>query len=163
MSTKAEVLARSTKFGSSVVMVMISSINPSIEASFALVSTSSSYAWTSGSCNGWYYSSLISCLWGDWSSIAYHNLSLRRSFTRSIVSLLTVVYSAGMAVIMKIKWRNSRSIFYTMAIHVDGIYAFAWMWWYAAPISALPIKIIFDGYLICMSVFMLSIISRENS
>ena len=52
MNNKAAVLALYTQHGSSMVMVMILSINPSIKASFASIFTASWSALTSGSEGG---------------------------------------------------------------------------------------------------------------
>ena len=124
-TNKAAFLVRSTHFGSSMVMVVISSMNPSIESSFASMSTVSWSAWTNGYCPRWHYNSSSSFLWGDCSSVAYHDLSLRISLPRSISDFLTVVYSDGVGVVPKGKWRHRSERFSTMAMHVDAIRTFA--------------------------------------
>ena len=65
MTNKAEFFARSAQLGPSMVMLMISYMNPSIGASFASMSTIRVSVWASGYSTGWYSSSLSSCMWGD--------------------------------------------------------------------------------------------------
>ena len=65
VTNKAEVFARSAHLGSSMVMLMMSYMNPSIGASFALMSNIRVSTWASGSGTGCYSSSLSICLWGD--------------------------------------------------------------------------------------------------
>ena len=63
-------------------------------------------------------------MWGDCSYIASHYLYLRISFTRLILASLTVVYTSGVGVVMKVKCRNRRSSLSTMEMHVDAICEF---------------------------------------
>ena len=67
---KAVFLAPFAQFGSSTVMVMVSSLNTYIEAFFASMSTASWYAWTSAYFPEWDSYSSSSRLWSDWSSVA---------------------------------------------------------------------------------------------
>ena len=62
MKNKAAFLARPTHLGLSMMMVMMSSMNKSIDASFALISTASWYDWISGSEGGRYSSMGSKCL-----------------------------------------------------------------------------------------------------
>ena len=64
------------------------------------------------------------CLWGDWISVVYYDFSLRRSFTRPISALLTVVYSSGPCLVLKGRRRDRRDSLSTMEIYVDTIDAF---------------------------------------
>ena len=93
------------------VIVIMSSMNSSIEAYFASKSTDSWSAWNSGSCPGCYSSSMSIFLWSDWSSVAYHDFPLRISLSRSITDSLTVVYSVGAGVVPNGKWRHRRARF----------------------------------------------------
>ena len=155
-------MARSTQLGSSMVTEMMSSTNLPIEAFFASMSTASLPAWTSGSCTGWYSSSLSSCTWGDWSYVASHDFLLMISFTRSIASFLTVVYSTGTGVVKKGKRRNRREELSMMEIHVDAIRLLMCMWRYAASRSVFLTRIIFYGHLIHMAAIMWIIMRRKN-
>ena len=47
-----------------------------------------------------------------------------------------------------------------MAMYVDAIYVFGWMWWYAVYRSVFLISIILDVHLIHMTAIMLSILRR---
>ena len=87
-------------------------------------------------------------MWGDWSYVSTHNLSLMRSFPRSIAAFLTVVYSTSDNVVMKGKRRHRKARLSTMKMRVDAIRVFVWMWRYTASISILPIRMVLDGHLI---------------
>ena len=72
MTNKSAFLARYTQHGSSMVMVMMSSMNSYIKASFSLIFTASWSALTSES-EACIYSSLGSkFLWGYWRFAVYH-------------------------------------------------------------------------------------------
>ena len=84
--------------GSSMVSVIMSPMNPSIEDSFYLDSTASFASNTNGVDSGWYSSLNSRCLCRDWGSEASGVVSERRSFLISISASQIVVYSvvAGM-------------------------------------------------------------------
>ena len=102
------------------------------------------------------------CLWGDYSSVSSHDLYLRRSFYRSIVDFITVLYSASKGVLLKGGGSHNRDILSMMAMHVDAIYVVALMRRCAAPISVLPIRMRFGSHLMRMSAIMWSILRRQN-
>ena len=106
---------------------------------------------------------MSSCLWDSWSSVASPNLSLRRSSTRPIADLITIVYSAGAEVVLKGKQMHRWARLSTMETYVDKIHVFTWMRLYAASRSVFPIRMIFDGHLICMDVIMWSILRGKNA
>ena len=126
-TNNAEFLVHSNQIGSSMVMGMILLMNPYVEASLYFMSTAGMYACTSGSDPVWYYSSLSRYLWGDWSSVASHDLYLRRSFHRSISDYLTMVYSSGAGFVKEGRRSHRRDSFSTTVMYVDAICAFWWM------------------------------------
>ena len=138
-------LGLSTQIGTSMVMVIMSLLNPSIKYSFASMSTASASACTSGSFPGWYSSSWSRCLWGGWSSAASHDLSPRRSFPRLVAASLNVMYSYDAIVVLKSSRRHSRASWSTMAMHVDAICAFVWVRQYEVSIYVSPTRMRFDG------------------
>ena len=108
-------------------MVMMSSMNPSIDASVAVMSNAKGSAfsrWLVDCC-------LSSCdskdLCGEFRSSVSQYLSRSRSFPRSISASLTVVYSAGMSVLPKGNRRQRRAGLYTIAIHFDVVVAFSFI------------------------------------
>ena len=162
MTNKAEFLERSTQIESSMAMVMMSSINPSIGYSFSLMSNDSFSACSSWYCPGYYYSSLISCMWGYWSSVVSHYFSLRRSFPRSIATSLTVVYSAGAGVVTKGKRSHIKERLSTMVIHFGVICMFTFLRKYGVSRSILPIRMLLYGHFIHRDTIMWSILRRQN-
>ena len=96
-----------------------------IKSSFALMSTTILSSCNSASVYGWFPSSFSRFLWGDCSSVASYDLSLWRSFPRSIADSLTVLYSYGAGVIPKGRIRHRRTRLSTMVNHVDAIHLFA--------------------------------------
>ena len=141
---------------------MMLPMNPSIDAYFASVYTASVFAFTIGVYSSRYYSMSNKCLCGDCRYIAYHDVSTRRSFTRTIAaSLIFVNSSSASAVMNEIHGQNIDS-FSTIYMHVDVVCKFAWTHWYADSRSVFTIKMLFDNYLICMAAVMWSKIRRNN-
>ena len=66
-------------------------------------------------------------MWGDWISVASHDLYLRRSFKRSISDSLTIVYSFGAGFVTEGRRSYRRDSFSTTVMYVDAICAFLWM------------------------------------
>ena len=58
-----------------------------------------------------------------------HDSSLSRSLHRSIAASLIVVYSAGAGVVPKGNNRQRNASLSTIAMQVDVILAFTWIWW----------------------------------
>ena len=79
---------------------------------------------------------------------------------RSIADSLAIVYSSGAGVVLEFNCRHCRARLSTMAMYVDAIYVFGWMWWYAVYRSVFLISIILDVHLIHMTAIMLSILRR---
>ena len=122
-------------------------MNPSIDAYFASVYTASVFAFTIGVYSSRYYSMSNKCLCGDCRYIAYHDVSTRRWFTRTIAaSLIFVNSSSASAVMNEIHGQNIDS-FSTIYMHVDVIYDFVWTWQYAASRSVSPTKMSFNIHL----------------
>ena len=74
-----------------------------------------------------------------------------------------VVYSAGTGVVPKGRCRWIKPSFPTIAMHVDAVFMFAWMRWYASSRSIFPIRMCFEGYLMYMATTMWSILRSQNS
>ena len=87
---------------------------------------------------------------------------MRRSFLRSIDASLNMVYSYGAGVMSKgIHWRI-KDISPTVSIHVDIIFVFSWTRRYAASRSVFPIRMRFEGHLMCIASIMWIILRRHN-
>ena len=93
ITKNAAFLARYTKSGSLMVIVMMFSMNSSIEDSFESVSTASVSSVTSGFDSNRYSSMCSKRMCCDLMSISYHDVSMRRSFPIYIVVSLVVVHS----------------------------------------------------------------------
>ena len=123
---KAAFFARSTQNGSSMVMVTMLSMDPTIEASFASIFNGRWSALTIGSEAGRHSSLGSKYIWGDYRFVASHDVSKRRSFTRSISASLMVVYSASEGVVPKGRCRQRKASFLklkcmlTLSVHLRG-------------------------------------------
>ena len=160
MTNKSAFLARYTQHGSSMVMVMMSSMNSYIKASFSLIFTASWSALTSES-EACIYSSLgRKFLWGNWRFVTSHGVSSRISSPRSIAASLMVVYYASAGVVPKGRRRQRKYSFSTIAMHDDAICAFVWTRRYTELRSVFPIRIFFEGHLMHMDAIMWSILRR---
>ena len=127
MTNRAALFARSIQFSSLTVMVVMSPMNPSVDASMAVLSTSrgSAFArWFSDLC---LYSFESKDIYGEFRSSVSQDLSRSRSLPRSIAASLTVVYSSGEGVVPKGNHRQMNSRSSTIAIQVDMFVAFAWI------------------------------------
>ena len=106
-------------------MVMMSSMNPSIDASVAVMSTAKGYAvarWISYCC----FSSCGSKYWcGDFRSSVSQDSSQGRSLPRSIAASLTVVYSSDAGVVPKGNLKHGKSSSLTISMHVYAVVSFA--------------------------------------
>ena len=117
----------SIQCSSSTVMVMMSSMKPSIDASAAVMYTARGYSfdiWLSECCLSFFGSEYM-C--GELRLSAYQDLSLSISLPGYIDDFLTVVYSASVGVVPKGNLRQIRDSFSTIAMQVDAVVAFAWI------------------------------------
>ena len=104
---------------------MISSMNPSIDASVDLISNAEGSAveiWISDFC-------LSSCgikyRCDEFRSSVSQDSSRSRSFPRHISASLTVVYSAGASVVPKGNLSQRKASSSTIVMHVDAVVSFA--------------------------------------
>ena len=105
-------------------MVMMSSMNPSIHASVAVMSNSKGSdvsRWLAGCC---FYSCGSKDQCGEFRSYVSQDSSRVRSLPRSIVASLTVLYSAGAGVVPKGNLRQRKARSSTIAMHVNVVVAF---------------------------------------
>ena len=103
-------------------------MNPSIDFFVDVMFTAKGYAvaiWLVGCC-------LYSCgskdLCGEFRPSVSQYLSRSRSFPRSIAASLTVIYSAGAGVVKKGNRRQRKDSLSTIAMHVNAVGAFAYIW-----------------------------------
>ena len=126
-TNRAALFARSIQCLSSTVMVIMSSMNPSIHASVDVMSTAKGSVveiWIAEWCFS-YCGSKDRC--GEFMSSVSQDSSWSRSFPRSIATSLTVLYSAGAGVVPKCNLRQRKSGSYTIAMHVDKVVKFAYI------------------------------------
>ena len=125
MTNGAAIFARSIQCLLSTVMVMILSMNTSIDASVDVMSTANGYAvaiWLAGFC----FSSCGSenpC--GDFRSSVSQDSSRSRSLPRSIDDSLTILYYAGTGVVPKGNPRQRKVRSSTIEMHVNAVVTFA--------------------------------------
>ena len=89
-------------------------------------------------------------------------MSARKSFTRSLSASMMVMHSSGAGVVPKGRHRKRKASFLTLEMHVDAIFAFAWMRWYVLLRSVLPIRMSFKGNLMRVAATMWIILRRQN-
>ena len=129
MTNRATVFARSILCSSSTVIVMMLSMNPSIDASVAVMSTAKGYAvaiWLVDCC----FSSCGSkdrC--GGFRSSLSQDSSRSRSFPRSIAASLTVIYYYGAGMVTKGNLSQRKSSSSTIAMNFDAVVAFSCIRW----------------------------------
>ena len=125
MTNRAALFSRSIQWSSSTVMVMMSSMNPSIDASVAMISTdkgSTFYRWLANCC----FSFGGSKNWcGELKSSVSQYWSWSISLPRYIAASLIVVYSAGAGVVPKGNLRQRKASSSTIAMHIDAVFACA--------------------------------------
>ena len=125
MTNRAAIFARSIQCSSSAVMVMISLMNPSIDASVDVMSTakgSSVSRWLAELC---FSSCGIKDRCGEFRSSVYQDSYLSRSFPSYISASLTVVYYAGTGVVPMGNLRQRKAGLSNIAMHVDAVVVFA--------------------------------------
>ena len=125
MTNRAALFARSIQCFSLTVMVMMSSMNPSIDASVARI-------YTARKCNfsRWFSECCLSSfgskvLCGELRFSVSQHSSLSRLFPRYISTSLIVVYSDGAGVVPKVNRRQIKAILFTIVMQVDNVVAFA--------------------------------------
>ena len=129
LTNRAALFARSIQCLSLTVMVMMSSMKPSIHASVAVISTAKGYSVTRWLAD-WCFSSCGSKDWcGEFSSSVSQDSYRSRSFPRSIAASLIVVYSTGVGVVPKGNLKQRKSSSSTIEMHVDAVVAFACIRW----------------------------------
>ena len=125
MTNRAALFAGSIHWASSTVMVLMSSMNPSIDAPVAMISTAkwSAFArWLADCCfssggNKYWCGKLILSVSQDW--------SWSRFLPRSIAASLIVLYSAGAGAVPKGNLKQRKSNLSTISMHVDAVFTFA--------------------------------------
>ena len=128
MTNRAPLSARYIQCSSSTVTVMILLVYPSIDASVAMIFTDKGYdivIWLVGCC---LYSCWSKDMCGDLRSSVSQDSSRSRSFPRYIVDLLIDVYYYGTGVVPKDNRRQRKSNSSIIAVHVDIVVAFSFIW-----------------------------------
>ena len=123
-TNRAAHFARSIQCSSSTVMVMMSSMNPSICASVAVMSTNKGYYFVRCLVEYFLSSCGIKDVCGDFGSSMSQGSSRSRLFPRSIAASLTVVYSSGTVVVPKDNRMQRKASSYTIYMQVDMVLAF---------------------------------------
>ena len=125
MTNRAALFARSIQWSSSIIMVMMLSMNPYIDASVDVMSTAKGCAveiWLADFCS----SSCGSKDWcGEFRSSVSQDSSRSRLLPRSISASLTVVYSSVAGVVPKDNLSQRNTSLLTIAMYVDAVVAFA--------------------------------------
>ena len=125
MTNRAALFAWSIQWSSSIVMVMMSSMKSSIDASVAVISTDKWSAFVRWIAH-WCFSSVGSKdLCGELRSFVSQDWSWSRSLPRSIAASLMVVYSTGAGVVPKGNLKQRKASSSTIAMHVDAVFACA--------------------------------------
>ena len=124
MTNKTALFAQSIQCSPSTIMVMMLSMNTSIDASVALMSNDKGYAiarWLADCC----FSYCESKYWcGEFRSSVSQDSSRSISFPRYISASLTVVYSDGADVVSKGNLRHRKASSSTIAIHLNTVVVF---------------------------------------
>ena len=89
-------------------------------------------------------------------------MSARIPLPRSAAASLVVVYYAGEVVVTKGRRRQRKASFPTITMHVDDIYTIVWTSRNEALRSIFPIRMYFEGHLMCIAAIMWSILRRQN-
>ena len=106
-------------------MVMVFLMNPSIDASVAVMSTSKGSAIVIFLDECCLYSCGIKDRCGEFRLSVSQDSSRSRSLPRSIFASLSVVYSAGAGVAPKGNLSHRKASLSTIAMHIDAVFAFA--------------------------------------
>ena len=125
MTNRATLFARSIQCLSSTVMLMMSSMKPSIDASVAVISTAKGSAVTRWLADCCFYSCGSKDRCGEFRSSVSQDSSLSRLLPRSIAASLTVIYFASAGVVPKGNLKQRKAILLTNEMHVDAVVAFA--------------------------------------
>ena len=106
-------------------MVMMSSMNPYIDASVAVMYTANGSDFARYLADSCLFSCSSKDRCGEFRSSVSQDLSRSRLLPRSISTSLTVVYSAGTGVVPKGNLRQRKAISSTISIYVNAVVAFA--------------------------------------
>ena len=142
--------------------VMMLSMDPSIDSSVAVMFTARGplFRWFSD-CNLSSFGSKFLC--GELGLSVSQYSSLSRSFPRSIAALLIFVHYDGVGVVPKGNRRQRKASLSIIAMQVDVVVVFAWIWPLAASRFVFPINIHFVGHLFFISDTMWSILRNQKS
>ena len=162
ITNRAALFTRYIQCFSSDGMVMMSTMNPSIDASMTVISTARGSA-----CTIWFVNCCLSSfvskyMCSEFRSYISQDLYWSISFTMSIVDSLIVVYSAGAGVVPEGNHRHRKASLSNIAMKFDEVVAFAWIQRQAASRSDFTIKIHFVGHLLCIAQIMCSILIRQK-
>ena len=122
-------------------------MSTSVDAYFDSIPTDSVSDRNSAVKSDRYFSLESSLLCGDWSSMASHNVSMRRPLPISISDSLIILYSVGASVVLSVSLNQRRDIFPTITMHVDTICECACTLSYAVSRYILPISMHCFGHL----------------
>ena len=128
MTSRATLFAPSIKCLSSNVMVMMLSMNPSIYAFVAVISTAKGSSSTRCLIDCCLFSCGSNDLCGEFRSSVSQYSSRSRLFPKPISASLTVVYYSCASVGPKGNCRYIKAILSTISMHVDLVVIFACIW-----------------------------------
>ena len=77
-------------------------------------------------------------------------MSMKRLFPISITVSQIFFYSYGTGMVTNVIYSQVKESSPKIAMHVDVILEFVWISWYEVYRSIFPIKMYFNGYLICV-------------
>ena len=124
MTNRAALFERYIQWSSSTVMVMMSSMKTSIDASVAMISTAKGSAFTIWLADCCFYSGGSKDWCGKLRSSVSQDWSWSIFLPRSIAPSLAVVYSAGAGVVLKGNLKQKKASSSTIAMHVDAVFVF---------------------------------------
>ena len=124
MTNIAALFAQSIQYFSSTVMVMMSLMNPYIDASVSVISTTKGSSVSICLAEFCFSSCGSKDRFGKFRSSVYQDSSHSRSFPRSISASLTVVYSSGAGVVSIGNLRQRKVALLNISMHADAVAAF---------------------------------------
>ena len=125
MTNRAALLARSIQWSSSTVMVMMSLMKPSIDASVAMISATKGSAFARCLADWCFSSGGSKDLCGKLRSFVYQDWSWSRSLPRFIAASLIVLNCDGAGVVPKGNIKQRKASSSTITMHVDAVFACA--------------------------------------
>ena len=162
ITSSASFLDRSSQVGSSMVSIIISLMNPSIDTYFSLIYNDIVSACTRGVAYSSYSYLDSKCLCWDRMSTAYHDVSIISSLPISISASLIFVSSSRAGIATNGIHSNRRYGFPMIAMHADAIFNFEWTCRYTAPRYDFLIKVHFGGHFSCMASVICITCRRHN-